>query len=191
MTPVTPRDPEMLDLLAAALNLRPTPEDGRQPAYDAQASFALANYIRTLAPGIVKDLELQADEQELRRVLPGLDPDSPPVFGMVRKRDAFVRTGKDHAVIADNGAAPQRSKADIAGPSRSGKAIAAARRALLERDLAAGGSGLAKHQGRTRRRIDLGLVVHFQDLDVEVFVQRLRHALHQRRQQIDAEAHIA
>ncbi len=56
----------------------------RSPAYDAQASFALANYIRTLAPGIVKDLELQADEQELRRVLPGLDPNSPPVFAMVR-----------------------------------------------------------------------------------------------------------
>jgi hypothetical protein len=56
----------------------------RSPAYDAQASFALANYCRTLAPEIVRDLEKQADEQELRRVLPGLDPDSPPVFAMVR-----------------------------------------------------------------------------------------------------------
>lgn len=56
----------------------------RSPAYDAQASFALANYCRDLAPNIVRDLENQSDEQELRRELPGLDPFDPPIFAMVR-----------------------------------------------------------------------------------------------------------
>jgi len=33
--------------------------------------------------------------------------------------------------------------------------------------------------------------VHFQNFDVKAFVERLRHPLDERRQQIDAEAHIA
>ena len=70
-------------------------------------------------------------------------------------------------------------------------AVAAARRMAVQVDAAAGGGGLAQHQGGARRRVDLGLVVHFEDLDVEAFVERLRDALDQRRQQIDAEAHIA
>ena len=42
-----------------------------------------------------------------------------------------------------------------------------------------------------RRRVDLGLVMHLDDFDIETFVQRLRDALDQRGQQVDAEAHIA
>jgi hypothetical protein len=59
-------------------------EAHRSPAYDAQASFALYHHTRTLAPTIVRALEAQADEQELRRILPGTDPDVPPVFAMMR-----------------------------------------------------------------------------------------------------------
>ena len=33
--------------------------------------------------------------------------------------------------------------------------------------------------------------MHLDDLDVEILIERLRHALHERREQIDAERHIA
>lgn len=58
----------------------------RSPAYDAQASFSLYNYCRDIAPDIVKTLEMQADEQYLRRLLPGLDPldPRPPIYAMMR-----------------------------------------------------------------------------------------------------------
>ena len=75
--------------------------------------------------------------------------------------------------------------------ARTGMAVAAARRMLVERDLAAGCRGLAEQECGAGRRVDLGLVVHFQDFDIKTLVERLRDALDQRRQQIDAEAHIA
>ena len=47
--------------------------------------------------------------------------------------DALGRAGEDHAVIADDRAAAQRRKADIAGSARAGHAVAAAHR-MLRRD---------------------------------------------------------
>ena len=114
-----------------------------------------------------------------------------PVFGFVRQLDALIGAGEDHAVIAGDGAAAQRSEADIAGPPRAGVAVAAPRRVGVEIDAAARGGGLAEQIGGARRRVDLGPVMHFQNLDIKTFVERLRHPLHQRRQQVDAEAHIA
>ena len=58
-------------------------------------------------------------------------------------------------------------------------------------DAAAGGGGFTEQQGGARRRVDLGPVMHFDDFDVEAFVQRLRDALDQRGEQVDAEADIA
>ncbi|MCB9991806.1 MAG: hypothetical protein H6867_10650 [Rhodospirillales bacterium] len=64
--------------------------DGRKghksPAYDAQASFAAFNYSRELAPNIVAQQELQADEDYLRNMLPGnnLTESHPPIFAMMR-----------------------------------------------------------------------------------------------------------
>jgi len=98
---------------------------------------------------------------------------------------------KDHAVIAGDGAAAQRRKADIARPARAGEAVTAARRMQMEIDAAARRRRLAQHQGGARRRVDLGLVVHLQNFDIEIRIERLCHPLYQRRQQIDAEAHIA
>ena len=54
-----------------------------------------------------------------------------------------------------------------------------------------GGGGAAEHERGAGRRVDLLVVVHFQDFDVVILIERLRDALDQRRQQIDAEAHIA
>ena len=88
-------------------------------------------------------------------------------------------------------AAAQRRKADVAGAARAGLAVAAARRALVEIDAAALRRRAAEHQRGAGRRVDLLVVVHLEDLDVEVLVERLRHALDQRRQQIDAQAHVA
>lgn len=56
------------------------------PAYDAKASFALYNYCRAIAPDIVRQMEEQADEQELKRILPGMDmtDQRPPLYAMPR-----------------------------------------------------------------------------------------------------------
>ena len=64
-------------------------------------------------------------------------------------------------------------------------------RALVEIDAAAFRRRAAEQQRGAGRRIDLLVVMHFDDLDIEFVVERLRHALDQGRQQIDAEAHIA
>ena len=61
----------------------------------------------------------------------------------------------------------------------------------VEIDAAAFGRRAAEQQRGAGRRVDLLVVMHLQDFDVERLVERLRHALRQRRQQIDAEAHIA
>ena len=99
--------------------------------------------------------------------------------------------GEDHAVLADHGAAAQAGKADVAGLARAGLAIAAARRMRREIDAAAFRRRAAEHQRGAGRRVDLLVVMHLEDLDVEAVIERLRHALGQRRQQIDAEAHVA
>jgi len=63
---------------------------------------------------------------------------------------------------------------------------------LIQRDLAAGGGRLAQQQGSARRRAStLALWWNSRNFDIEILVERLRDPLHQRRQQIDAEAHIA
>src|SRR5262249_25426040 len=40
-------------------------------------------------------------------------------------------------------------------------------------------------------RVDRFVVVHFEDFDVEILVERLRYLLDQRRQQVDPHAHVA
>ena len=68
----------------------------RSPAYDAMADFSIYNYCVDVAPQITKAMDLQADEQELRRHLSGIEPDKPypPVF--VLPRNSFP-----HAPTAD------------------------------------------------------------------------------------------
>lgn len=58
----------------------------RSPAYDAKADFAIYNYCSDIAPSIVRTMDLQSDEQELRRQLSGTDPlkPHPPIFALPR-----------------------------------------------------------------------------------------------------------
>src|SRR6202046_3431945 len=92
------------------------------------------------------------------------------VFGAVGEFDALHGAGKDHAVIAGDGAAARGSKADVAGSPRAGLAIAPARGMIAERDLTPRRGGLSQHQRSSRGRIDLGTVVHFKNFDVETLI---------------------
>jgi len=105
--------------------------------------------------------------------------------------DALPVAGEDHAMVARHRAPAQRGKADIAGMARAGVAVAAAHRISVEVDAAAFRRRAAEHQRGAGRRIDFLVVMHLEDFDIEGIVQRLGDAPRQRRQQIDAEAHIA
>ena len=94
-------------------------------------------------------------------------------------------------MLADDAAAAQGGKADVAAPALAGVAVAHAHARVVEIDAAAVGGGLAQHQRRARGGVDLVAVVHLEDLDVEVGIERLGDLARQRGQQIDAEAHVA
>ena len=78
---------------------------------------------------------------------------------------------------------PPRSVAKPMSPRRRGPVTPS--RALTERsaevDAAPLGGGCAEHQRGARRRVDLIAVMHLDDLDVEVLVQRLGDAAGERR----------
>lgn len=58
----------------------------RSPAYDAKADFAIFNYCMDIAPHVVRAVDRQSDEQDLRRQLSGTDPvkPHPPIFALPR-----------------------------------------------------------------------------------------------------------
>ena len=88
---------------------------------------------------------------------------------------------------------PPRSVAKPMSPRLRGPgdAVASLDGALREIDRAPFGGGGPEHQRGAGRRIDLVAVVHLDDLDVEVLIQRLGDASRQRHEQVDAEAHVA
>src|SRR5712671_7407375 len=59
------------------------------------------------------------------------------VLCLVDEFDAFVRSGKDHTVVANGRAATQARKADVAGLAGAGVAVADADRMLRKIDVAA------------------------------------------------------
>ena len=77
------------------------------------------------------------------------------------------------------------------GLPRAGVAVAHAHRMLVEIDAAPCRRRLAEQQRGAGGRVDLLVVMHLEDLDVEILVERRRDPLGQCRQQIDAEAHVA
>src|SRR5690606_30929907 len=99
--------------------------------------------------------------------------------------------GEDHRVVTDNGAAPQRRKADVAPPARPGVAVPRSYARCLEIDAASLGRCGTEHQSRARRGVHLLAVMHLDDLDVEVRVERFCNAPRDGGQQVDAEAHVA
>ena len=74
-------------------------------------------------------------------------------------------------------------KADVAGFARADMAVARTRRMLVEIDAAALRRRLPEQQRGAGWRVDLLVVVHLDNLDVERLIERRRHALGQRRQQ--------
>ena len=113
------------------------------------------------------------------------------ILGAMGEFDPLGRPGKDHRMLAHHSAAAQRGEADIARLARAGDAVAAAFRMRGEIDAAAGGGGATEHKRSAGRRVDLFVVMHLENFDVVIVIERLRHALDQRRQEIDAETHIA
>ena len=61
--------------------------------------------------------------------------------------------------------------------ARAGMAVAAAHGMLVEIEPRAFGRRLAEQQRGARRRIDLVVVMHFEDLDIEILAERLGRAL--------------
>src|SRR3954452_13896317 len=90
------------------------------------------------------------------------------VFGAMRELEPLARAGENHAVIADDAAAPQCLKADIALAAGAGMAVAAAHRAFAKRNVAPARRALPKQQRGARGRIDFHLVMHFQNFDVPI-----------------------
>src|SRR6516165_11974062 len=56
------------------------------------------------------------------------------ILGAMRELDALGGTGEDHRMVTDHRAATQRRKADIAGRTWPGHAVAATRRAFRQID---------------------------------------------------------
>src|ERR1700674_2492822 len=107
------------------------------------------------------------------------------------KLDALRRSGKDHGVIAAHRAATQRGEADISRTARPGVTITPARRMLAEINPSALRRRTTKHERGAGRCVDLLVVVHFENLDIEFLIESLRYALDQRCEEIDSHAHIA
>src|ERR1700674_5350738 len=87
-------------------------------------------------------------------------------FGAVGDLEALVRAGEDQRVVAHYRAAAQGRKTNVARSPGAGVAVAALHRALAEIDLAPCRRGGTEHERRARRRVDLAVVVHLEDLDV-------------------------
>ncbi len=94
-------------------------------------------------------------------------------------------------MIADDGAAAQRRKADVARLARAGMAVARAHGMFGEIDGAPARGGFAEQQRRARGRIDLHAVMHFENLDVPIGPERSGGLLHEHGENVDAEAHVA
>src|SRR3974390_3170648 len=95
------------------------------------------------------------------------------IFGFVGELDTLGKTGEDHAVFADDGTATQRRKADVARLACAGVTVAASHRVIVKFDAATFRGRAAEHERGARRRVDLLIVMHLEDLDVERLRARL------------------
>ena len=82
-------------------------------------------------------------------------------------------------MIADDIAAAQACKADIASFALASDAVARPLCDVVKIDPAALGGGATHADGGAGRRIDLVLVMHLEDFDIEIVVQRGRNLLGQ------------
>lgn len=94
-------------------------------------------------------------------------------------------------MLADNIAASDCGKTDVAAIACAGDAIAARDFGCVQRDVTACGGGFAQHQRGAGGGIDLVAVMRFDDLDIPVGVQSGGDFLGQAGEKVDAKAHVA
>jgi ribosome-binding factor A len=107
------------------------------------------------------------------------------------QNDPFAGRSKQHVMFAHDVTAANGAEADIAPLSRAGDAIAPTIRHVAQINTPPFGRGLAQHQRRARRRIDLLVVVIFDHFDVVILVERRRDLARQQGEQVHAKAHVA
>ena len=108
----------------------------------------------------------------------------------MRELYALARAGEYHRVLTHDIAAAKRRESDRVGLSRADVAFARKKGVRGEINAAPGGRSLSQLQRGTRRRVDLVLVVHFNDLDVIGVTERARSAFDKLLQHVDADAHV-
>lgn len=113
-----------------------------------------------------------------------------PVCGHVPDDDPLTFAGENHVMLADDVAAANCRESDIALAPGPGDPVAATVRNFAERAAPAFGSGFAQHQGCSRWRIDLLVVVRLNDLDVKVVAQRRRNLARQSQKQVHTKRHV-
>src|SRR5690606_23944233 len=102
----------------------------------------------------------------------------------VGRLDALAFARKDDRVLPDDVPAAESRITDVAALPRSRMPIAHPDAALLVGNASPLGCSLAKHEGSPGRGVHLMLVVHFQDFDVEIVIQRLSNLACQGRKQV-------
>ena len=107
---------------------------------------------------------------------------------MVGDLDDLVRTAEDDFVLADDGAGTDRVDADLVD-----RAFLALRRAVglvVDRLRKNGGDLVGDHQSCAAGRVELLVVMRFDDLDVETGVEDLGRFFRQFGDQVDADRHV-
>ncbi len=104
--------------------------------------------------------------------------------------NALPVTGEDNRVVASDVAAPKRRKSNITGGAGAGVAVAHPLSDLVQVDAAALRRRRTQSQRRSRRRIDLVTVMHFDNFDIVIIAQHASDLFGQPQQHINADAHI-
>src|SRR5262245_37370518 len=89
------------------------------------------------------------------------------IFGLMREFYPLGGTGKDHTVLTHNGSATQGGITDVTGLTSTSVAVTASDGMFVERNTASFRSRPPEHQRGPRRRIDLLVVMHLQNFDIE------------------------
>ena len=110
---------------------------------------------------------------------------------MMGEGDRLALAGEEHGMVTGDRAAAKRREADRPARPCAGMAVAHAHGMVGERNVAPLGGRLPEQQGRAGRRVDLVAMMHLEDLDIEIRIERPRRLADETGEQVDAEAHIA
>ena len=107
----------------------------------------------------------------------------------MRYGNDFFGSRKDHAVFADNGAAADRMYAEFFLPAFFHVTVTIVN--VVELVIECIVQGIGNHQRGTGRRVELLVVVGFDDFDVEVRVEHFGGFPDKTDQYVDSERHVA